>query len=435
MLSASATSQDFKTYFYTQTLDHFNYGPQSYATFQQRYMVNFGNWGGANSSSPIFAYLGAEGPLDEDLDVIGFISDTAPFFRALAVFIEHRFYGKSVPFGSMEKAMRNQTLRGYFNSAQAIADYVEVLLHVKEKFSAQNSPIIVIGGSYGGMLASWLRLKYPHIALGALASSAPILYFDNITPQNGYYSVVTKDFKEASYTCYQTIQKSWAEIDRIASKPNGLSLLSKKFKTCSHLNNSFELKDYLDSIYSYAAQYNQPPIDSVRMLCRGIDRAPRGTDVLGRIFAGIVSSKGNLSCYDTNEYNYPDETSTGWPWQTCSDLVIPIGRGEDDTMFPAAPFNLNRFIKYCKGLYGVSPRPHWITTYYGGHDIKLVLHRFGSNIIFSNGLKDPYRSHCLDILYSAKTDPEWLVEQRNVEVKIIKEWINTYYADLRALKK
>ena len=45
------------------------------------------------------------------------------------------------------------------------------------------------------MLASWFRLKYPHLALGALASSAPILYFDNITPQNGYFSVVTKDFR------------------------------------------------------------------------------------------------------------------------------------------------------------------------------------------------------------------------------------------------
>ena len=45
------------------------------------------------------------------------------------------------------------------------------------------------------VLASWFRLKYPHVALGALASSAPILYFDDITPQNGYYSVVTKDFR------------------------------------------------------------------------------------------------------------------------------------------------------------------------------------------------------------------------------------------------
>jgi lysosomal Pro-X carboxypeptidase len=45
------------------------------------------------------------------------------------------------------------------------------------------------------VLASWFRLKYPHRALGALASSAPVLYFDDITPQYGYYALVSKDFR------------------------------------------------------------------------------------------------------------------------------------------------------------------------------------------------------------------------------------------------
>lgn len=45
------------------------------------------------------------------------------------------------------------------------------------------------------VLATWFLLKYPHVPLGSLASSAPILYFDDITPQNGYYAVVTKDFR------------------------------------------------------------------------------------------------------------------------------------------------------------------------------------------------------------------------------------------------
>lgn len=64
---------------------------------------------------------------------------------------QHRFYGDSIPFGySKEEVMRNSSIRGYFSSSQAIADYAEVLLHVKEEFSLQNSPIIVIGGSYGG---------------------------------------------------------------------------------------------------------------------------------------------------------------------------------------------------------------------------------------------------------------------------------------------
>ncbi|KAF5931057.1 hypothetical protein HYC85_031930 [Camellia sinensis] len=141
--------------------------------------------------------------------------------------IGHRFYGQSVPLGPVKE---NQ---GYFSSAQAIADYAEVILYLKENLSAQKSPVIVIGGSYGGMLASWFRLKYPHVALGALAASAPILYFDDIIPQNGYYSIVTKDFQEVSESCYETIKQSWSVIDEVASQPNGLSILSQRFNTCS----------------------------------------------------------------------------------------------------------------------------------------------------------------------------------------------------------
>ncbi|XP_057483914.1 uncharacterized protein LOC130770446 [Actinidia eriantha] len=446
---------ELKTYFYTQTLDHFNYKPESYATFQQRYVVNSKYWGGANTSAPILAYLGAEAPLDGDLTGVGFLTDNAPRLNALMVYIEHRFYGQSVPFGKLEDVLKNDSVRGYFNSAQAIADYAEVLLYLKRNLSAQHSPIIVIGGSYGGMLAAWFRLKYPHIALGALSSSAPILYFDDITPQNGYYSIVTKDFKEASESCAETIRESWSQIDELVSKTSGLSILSQKFKTCKELNKSSELKNYLEYIYDVVAQYNHPPTYPVNVVCGGIDGAPKGSDVLSRVFAGVVAYKGNKTCYDTNEYNYPSSTNLGFSWQTCSEIVLPIGRGINETMFPPAPFDLNSFTEDCRRAYGVSPRPHWVTTYYGGHDIKMVLHRFASNIIFSNGLKDPYSSggvledisdsvlavstvngsHCLDILPAKQSDPQWLIMQRKREVEIMEGWINNYNADLLVFKQ
>ncbi|THG06797.1 hypothetical protein TEA_001946 [Camellia sinensis var. sinensis] len=316
---------DLETYFYNQTLDHFNYNPQSYAIFKQRYVINSKYWGGANKSAPIFVYLGAEAPIDGDIQFTGFLPENAPNFKALIVYIEHRFYGQSVPFGPVKK---NQ---GYFSSAQAIADYAEVILYLKEKLSAHYSPVIVIGGSYGGMLASWFRLKYPHIALGALASSAPILYFDDIIPQNGYYSIVSKDFKEASESCYETIKQSWSVIDEVASQPNGLSTLSQRFNTCYPLSDSFELKDYLDGLYSRAAQYDRPPRYPVTVVCGGIDGAPNGTDILSRIFAGVVAATVNRSCYVNGHHNYSRDPYGDWDWQV-SDNEVGDGGGSGPVM-------------------------------------------------------------------------------------------------------
>ncbi|CAM8932778.1 unnamed protein product [Rhodiola kirilowii] len=370
---------DYKTYYYNQTLDHFNYLPESYATFKQKYVMNIKYWGGRNESAPIFVYLGAEAP-------IGFMSENAEQFKALLVYIEHRYYGESIPFKSRKEAFSNASTLGYFSSAQAIADFAEILIDIKKTLGAHNSPIIALGGSYGGMLASWFRLKYPHVVLGALASSAPILYFDDITPDDGYFAVATRDFQDESMTCYETIKQSWDEMDRIASLPGGLAYLSQTFNTCSPLNDITTLKARFDKMYRSAAQYSS---ESVKLLCHGIDGAPKDSDIITRISAGI----GGViypSCLEIS-FDGESETADGWMWQTCTEMVMPLGRG-NDTMFFPSPFNLKEFIKDCKESYGVSPRPHWATTYYGGHDIKLILQRFGSNIIFSNGLKDPYSS-------------------------------------------
>jgi len=40
-------------------------------------------------------------------------------------------------------------------------DYVELIKFIREKYDAQDKAVITFGGSYGGMLAGWLRMKYP----------------------------------------------------------------------------------------------------------------------------------------------------------------------------------------------------------------------------------------------------------------------------------
>ncbi|KAH9328489.1 hypothetical protein KI387_000597, partial [Taxus chinensis] len=315
--AVSNTDNSFETYNYTQVLDHFSYSPQAYQTFPQRYMMDRTNWGGAQNNSPIFVCLGAEEDITYELDM-GIMTDQAPKFKALLVFIEHRYYGTSMPFGGIEAAYANSTTLGHFTSTQALADYATVIIALKKELNAQNCPVIVFGASYGGMLASWFRLKYPHVTIGALASSAPILYFDDITPSYGYGSVVTKDFK----------------------------------------------------------------------ICEAINGLPEGVDTVSRIAAAVKYIQGP-SCLDLNE---SDSTYPGWDWQICTEMVIPIGFPAEKTMFPASPFDIKEYARECYLKYGVLPRPHWATTEFGGHEIRRVLKDFGSNIIFSNGLRDPYSS-------------------------------------------
>ncbi|CAN0847258.1 Lysosomal Pro-X carboxypeptidase, partial [Linum grandiflorum] len=85
-----------------------------------------------------------------------------PCFK-ISLHLQHRFYGKSIPFrGDKHKAYKDATTLGYLSTTQALADFATLIVDLKKNFSATESPVVVFGGSYGGMLAAWFRLKYPH---------------------------------------------------------------------------------------------------------------------------------------------------------------------------------------------------------------------------------------------------------------------------------
>jgi pimeloyl-ACP methyl ester carboxylesterase len=102
------------------------------------------------------------------LNATGLMWENAEHFGALLIFAEHRYYGKSLPFGQdTRKHMR------WLSAEQALADYAVLIHNFKAENSLDSSPVIGFGGSYGGMLAAWARLKYPHVrhALHCLKSA------------------------------------------------------------------------------------------------------------------------------------------------------------------------------------------------------------------------------------------------------------------------
>ena len=51
------------------------------------------------------------------------------------------------------------------------------------------------------MLSAWLRMKFPHVFQGALAASAPILFFDGYVSPYAYDTIATQDFANADAQC------------------------------------------------------------------------------------------------------------------------------------------------------------------------------------------------------------------------------------------
>ncbi|CAA3023100.1 lysosomal Pro-X carboxypeptidase [Olea europaea subsp. europaea] len=445
----------YKSQYFPQVLDHFTFQPKSYKIFYQKYLINSQYW---HKGAPIFVYTGNEGDIDWFAANTGFMLDIAPKFHALLVFIEHRFYGESMPFG--KHSYRSAKTLGYLNSQQALADYAVLIRSLKHNLSSEASPVVVFGGSYGGMLAAWFRLKYPHIAIGALASSAPILQFDDITPWSSFYDAVSQDYKDASLNCYEVIKGSWAELNSISANDEGLAEISRHFRACKQVHSINSARDWLWEAFVYTAMVNYPteanflmplPAYPVEEMCKIIDGSSPQSTKLSRAFAA-ASLYYNYSQTEKC-FKLEDETDehglSGWNWQACTEMVMPMVV-TNESMFPPSSFSYKENAEDCKKQFGVAPRPHWITTEFGGTMIEQVLKRFGSNIIFSNGLQDPWsrgsvlknisssivalvaeKAHHTDLRSATRKDPDWLVNQRKQEVEIIQKWIADYIQDMK----
>ncbi|XP_061355173.1 uncharacterized protein LOC133299703 [Gastrolobium bilobum] len=462
--SDSAQNGLYRTKFFTQTLDHFNYNPQSYQTFQERYLINDTYWGGAKKKAPIFVYTGNEGDIEWFTQNTGFMFEKAPYFQALLVFIEHRFYGKSLPFGGNQKvAYANSSTLGYLSSTQALADYATLIIDLKKNLSATDSPVVVFGGSYGGMLAAWFRMKYPHVAIGALASSAPILQFMDLVSPDIFDSIITQDFRGESENCYKVLKGSWQLIEDTANKHGGLELLRKSFRICKNDIGAGDLEDWLQTALVYTAMTDYPtpsnflnplPAYPVRKMCEAIDSSVTENNTFSKLYAAAniyYNYTGTATCFDLDDNSDPHGLAE-WQWQACTEMIMPVGGSNNESIFPEYVWSYKTRYDYCKSAYNVEPRPHWITTEFGGHDIGSVLKRFASNIIFFNGLRDPWSgggvlktisktlvaivakegAHHVDLRFSTKEDPKWLKDVRKKEVKIIASWISKYHQDLQS---
>ena len=221
----------------------------------------------------VFLCVGGEGPgFDADVVVTGgpHCASAVGLARslflkkkggALLVALEHRFYGKSQPTGELTV----ESLR-YLTSDQALADAARFVGEVAAAFGLagtqtdaangrqsalsflvgkknnEKNPrvkkifprVVAFGGSYPGMLAGWLRMRYPHLVVAAVASSAPVRAS---LAMPGYDAVVGEALAEpdvgGSETCLWVVARAFGEVARLMLDFDGRRRLETMFNVCS----------------------------------------------------------------------------------------------------------------------------------------------------------------------------------------------------------
>lgn len=174
-----------------QPIDHLNYNSQ--ASFKQRYYVlnDYYSPGG-----PAYLYICGEAEC-RGISNTSWTAEIARQTRGLIFALEHRFYGKSLPFGNDSMSWAN--LR-FLNSEQGLSDLAHFISYIKEKQLygvSSSTPWITVGGSYAGAMSAWFRAKYPHLTVGAIGSSGVVL--------------AVEDFKAFDEQIYQSALKSGPE--------------------------------------------------------------------------------------------------------------------------------------------------------------------------------------------------------------------------------
>ncbi|XP_044297925.1 lysosomal Pro-X carboxypeptidase isoform X2 [Varanus komodoensis] len=372
---------------------------------------------------------------------------------AILIFAEHRYYGESLPFGN--KSFTDAKHLNYLSSEQALADFAVLIQHLKSTIpGTQDTPVIAIGGSYGGMLAAWFRMKYPHIVIGALAASAPIWQFDDLVPCGTFYSIVTQDFKNSGDGCSESIRNSWAAIDRLSSSEQGLRWLSCAFHLCSPLKTVVDaaiFKAWLSETwvnlamanYPYKADFLQPlPAWPIQAVCRYLKNAKLpDKHLLQNIFQAVniyYNYTGGVSCLNMTQTATKSLGIQGWYYQACTEMVMPMCSDGINDMFEPQKWDFHAYSEECFKVWGVRPRPSWIPTLYGGKNISTH-----SNIIFSNGGLDPWSgggvtqnitsslititipegAHHLDLRSNTPYDPASVLQARLLEVRYMRLWL------------
>ncbi len=409
-------------------------------TFDQRYYVDSQFYGGAGS--PLVINLCGEGPCTRS--PAGYVQQVCQGLQAMCVSLEHRFYGESIPYGNLDNnnILTHLTIENALLDAKAFLEFFKANQTITGK-------VLVVGGSYPGGLASFMRTAYPDTVDAAWASSGVV-----------FPKIEFPEFDEAiagaiSPQCADSVRLVTAAFEE-ATNAGGQARADAMNLFGADMDKLWDPDFYymMADSAAMAVQYSNK-----QWLCDAMQPVPTlSTQKRRELFANFTVKYWGASfphdCfYDTSCLNSTDPntqkrwqpTARSWRAQKCSEVAwwqIAPAQGSLRSQI----VDLQYHIQQCRYIFSDPNMPlpsvGAVNAKYGG----LQPQSKGATKIYSaNFGDDPWRmvclrdmpnpelpafvapcdgcGHCDDLRQPKSSDPDALLKQRVMEMSYFTQWM------------
>lgn len=377
--------------------------------------------------------MGGEAEVTASRLATGFIVESAATFGGAMFALEHRFYGESQPFPTLDTS----NLR-WLSSQQALADAATFITAMTNQFNLSTHPWFVIGGSYPGALSAWFRIHYPHLVVGSLASSAPVF------AKADFFEYDQAVAASAGDVCADLIRNATSAVEAALDTD---PVATKTRFACQGIDDNVNFLYIIADAVAYAIQYTSdnagPRYHLKEQLCETMAEPSDPVTNYVTFFSNLLTltqtTCESFSTWDValqNVSNAPSLNQRQWYYQSCAEF------GYFQTAPAVKPLRSSRItlqyhLDLCQRVFSVNgtdlavplyPMIDSTQTLNGG------MSPHGTNIFFTNGDIDPWHvlgvtqnlsccpseiaylihgtSHCADLGPSSSSDPPALTAAR-----------------------
>lgn len=387
---------------FNQKIDHFN--TSDTRTFNQTYLENTDFY---NDSHILIIYIEGEGALRENEVDSNYQFTLASDYKAALYALEHRFYGSSQPFGTLSV----DNLK-YLSTEQALADAAEFLNAIIVKFEPPYDirKVVVIGGSYAGVVSSLFRAFHPEIVSISLASSAPV---NAVADFYEYDEVIASALGPE---CAGWVRLALQDLEDTANV-NLADAVTQLGCNPASFSNEIDFLATIADVPSGCVQYNTTKL-CIPTMCDALNPQHNPSNLTyGQRFYDFTTREyfpviENCTCeeFASTREGFSNESTANagraWFYQTCTEFGYFQTAPRNDSL-RSTQITVDYYLDMCGAVFNnrTTLDTDATNTRFGGTN------SFATNVIFTNGLNDPW--HVLGITNTSEYGTDGQVGRKN----------------------